>query len=93
MKAGTKLGGTIVMGQRRNLPPLEVGAAYIADDFESFQYFTSPSAGSQAMLRLRLKHGTTIDLPASDEELTRLVRMLADAVARKPSSRPFWTIS
>ena len=63
----------------KNLPPLEVGKAYTAADFESFEYAGSILTGSKAILRLHLKNGTTIDLPASDDELKRLLLMLCEA--------------
>jgi hypothetical protein len=63
----------------RNLPPLEVGRAYVAADFQSFEYLSAKLTGSTAILRLHLKNGTTIDLPASDAELLRLMAMLCDA--------------
>ena len=63
----------------RNLPPLEVGQAYRATDFERFEYSSAQLTGSKAILRLHLSNGTTIDLPASDDELRRLMEMLCDA--------------
>jgi hypothetical protein len=62
-----------------NLPPLEVGKAYVAADFERFDYCGSMLTGSKAILRLHLKNGTTIDLPSSDEELKRLLFLLCEA--------------
>jgi hypothetical protein len=64
---------------RRNLPPLEVGTAYAATDFERFEYFGSALTGSKAILRLHLKNATTIDLPTSDDELRHLLVMLCEA--------------
>jgi hypothetical protein len=64
---------------RKNLPPLEVGKAYTALDFESFEYFGAMLTGSKAILRLHLKNGTTIDLPATDDELKHLLVMLCEA--------------
>ncbi|MCG8356990.1 MAG: hypothetical protein MI920_15600 [Kiloniellales bacterium] len=63
----------------KNLPPLEVGQAYYAADFERFEYFGAKLTGSKAILRLHLKNGTTVDLPASDEELQFLMRCLCAA--------------
>jgi hypothetical protein len=63
----------------RNLPPLEVGQPYRATDFRSFEYHGGGPAGSTATLRLHLLNGTTIDLPATDDELRRLLSMLCDA--------------
>ena len=67
------------MSRKKNLPPLEVGQAYEAADFESFEYFGAALTGREAILRLHLKNGTTIDLPATDDELRRLMYMLCDA--------------
>ena len=64
----------------KNLPPLEVGTAYVAADFEEFEYCGSILTGSKAILRLHLKNGTTIDLPASDDELRRLAVILCAAL-------------
>ena len=63
----------------KNLPPLEVGQAYVAADFENFEYVGSALTGTTAILRLHLKNGTTIDLPASDDELRELMHLLCDA--------------
>ena len=63
----------------KNLPPLEVGQAYRATDFASFEYSSATLTGSAAILRLHLTNGTTIDLPASDAESRRLMEMLCDA--------------
>ena len=64
---------------RRNLPPLEVGQVYVAADFERFEYAGSALTGSTAILRLHLKNGTTIDLPATDAAVKHLLVMLCDA--------------
>lgn len=64
---------------RRNLPPLEVGTAYVAADFERFEFAKDVIHGSKAILRLHLKNGTTIDLPTDDDALKHLLRMLCDA--------------
>jgi hypothetical protein len=63
----------------KNLPPLEVGKAYVAADFERFDYSGSKLTGSKAILRLHLKNGTTIDLPTSNAELKRMAIVLCDA--------------
>jgi hypothetical protein len=63
----------------RNLPPLEVGTAYVATDFREFEYSSAQLTGSKAILRLHLSNGTTIDLPASDDELRKLMAMLCQA--------------
>ena len=64
---------------RKPLPPLEVGQAYVAADFETFEYVGSRLTGSTAILRLHLKNGTTIDLPATDAALKHLLVVLCDA--------------
>jgi hypothetical protein len=64
---------------RKNLPLLEVGQTYLAADFEEFEYVGSVLTGSIAILRLHLKNGTTIDLPATNDALRRLLLMLCDA--------------
>jgi hypothetical protein len=63
----------------KNLPPLAVGTAYVAADFERFKYCGSILRGSKAILRLHLKSGTTIDLQASDNELRHLAAVLCIA--------------
>jgi hypothetical protein len=67
----------------KNLPPLEVWQAYVAADFEGFEYSSGTLTGSKAILRLHLSNGTTIDLPASDDELRRLMAMLCDSFPRE----------
>lgn len=63
----------------RALPPLEVGSAYEATDFQSFEYSHASLRGGPNILRLHLKNGTTLDLPASDEALKNLLSMLIEA--------------
>jgi hypothetical protein len=63
----------------KNLPPLEVGQPYAAADFDHFEYFGATLTGQKAILRLHLKNGATIDIPATDDELRRLMHMLCDA--------------
>lgn len=60
----------------KNLPPLEVGQAYRAADFEYFEYDHIFQGEQRAILRLHLKNGTTIDLPTTDDELKRLRNVL-----------------
>jgi len=72
-----------VLKPRKNLPLLDTGTAYLAADFERFEYSGSALTGSKAILRLHLKNGTTIDLPSSDEELQHLLMMLCDAFGPK----------
>ena len=63
----------------KKLPPLEVGQAYEAADFVSFEYFGAVLTGRAPILRLHLKNGTTIDLPTTDDELRHLMYILCDA--------------
>ncbi len=63
----------------KKLPPLQVGTAYEAADFEEFEYCGAMLTGSKAILRLHLKNGTTIDLPATDEQLKTLMMNLIGA--------------
>lgn len=66
---------------KQALPPLKVGGAYLATEFERFDYVGAKlmPPGELALLRLHLKNGTTIDLPVRDEELLRLAHVLAEA--------------
>lgn len=67
---------------KRNLPPLEVGSAYQATDFERFEYLHHsliPQSEQKSIFRLHLKNGTTIDLPATDEQLKHLAIVLSEA--------------
>ena len=61
------------------LPVLEVGQAYSAVDFDRFQYSSARGPEGSAALLLHLSNGTTIHLPASDQELARLMRVLVEA--------------
>lgn len=63
----------------KNLPPLAIGQAYRATEFERFDFAGSALTGSGAILRLQMSNGTTIDLPTSDDELRRLRNILAQA--------------
>ena len=63
----------------KKLPPLEVGTAYEAADFEEFEYCGAMLTGSKAILRLHLKNETTIDLSASDDQLKVLLVNLIEA--------------
>jgi|JRYD01.1.fsa_nt_gb hypothetical protein len=64
---------------RRPLPPLEVGTAYEAADFERFEYCAPRLSEGAPTLRLHLKNGTTLDLPASDADLRLLALHLCEA--------------
>lgn len=65
--------------QRLSLPLLEVGRAYLATDFESFEYSDKRLNGKQSILRLHLKNGTSIDLPVTDDQLKHLLAALIGA--------------
>ena len=56
----------------KDLPRLEPGQAYRASDFEYFEH------SQTAIIRLHLKNMTTIDIPASDSELKRLLTYLIE---------------
>ena len=69
---------------RRNLPPLEVGTTYRATDFEGFDFAArslnkSVTGEDTAILRLRLANATILEIPASDEDLLYLMRVLMEA--------------
>lgn len=66
---------------KKNLPLLEVGQAYVAAEFDHFEYVGSKlmPSGQLAILRLHLRNGTTIDLPVRDAELLRLAHVMAGA--------------
>ena len=64
---------------QRNLPPLEVGTAYRVPDFESFDYDHIFQGANKAILRIRLKNRTTLEIPATDDQLKILAAVLAEA--------------
>lgn len=61
---------------RKPLPPLATDTAYVAADFELFEYSGALLPGSKPTLRLHLKNATIIDLPTTDDELKRLRNVL-----------------
>lgn len=66
----------------RNLPPLQVETAYLATDFQRFEYehhSRNHAHAGKSILRVHLKNGTTLDLPATDEQLKDLATSLAEA--------------
>lgn len=71
------------MSTVRNLPPLEVGATYVAADFQAFEYSAALLTGSEARMILHLKNGTTIGLPTSETELARLSSVLMHAFPKQ----------
>jgi hypothetical protein len=72
---------------RRNLPPLQADTAYLATDFEDFEYSGAPLTGSKAILRLHLKNRTTIDLPTDEAGLKNLLLVLCEAFPEEALSR------
>ena len=58
---------------------LEAGLAYRAGDFESFEYSSKRLNGQETILRLHMKNGTILDLPATDDSLKYLAANLAAA--------------
>jgi hypothetical protein len=72
-----------IQNPRKPLPPLATATNYEAVDFERFEYFGAGLTGSKAILRLHLKNGTTIDLPASDDALQHLRYMLCEAFPKE----------
>jgi hypothetical protein len=65
-----------ILFPRKPLPPLPAGTAYVAAEFEAFDYSGGALTGSRPILHLNLKNGTTIDLPTTDDELKRLRNVL-----------------
>jgi hypothetical protein len=72
---------------RKQLPPLATGTAYVASDFERFDYFGALLAGGKPILRLHLKNETTLDLPTTDDELRHLLLILCEAFPTVAMSR------
>jgi len=68
----------------RPLPPLLAETPYVAADFQGFE-FARPVllGGSEAILRVHLKNGTTLDLPATDAQLQQLLVILCEAYPQK----------
>lgn len=69
---------------RRNLPPLQVDTTYRAQDFEGFDFSARVlnemvTGEDTAILRVRLSNATIIEIPASDEDLLYLMRVLMEA--------------
>ena len=56
-----------------NLAPIAAGQAYRLHEFEYFEYdhvFRNPQS---AVLRLHMKNGATVEVPATDEQMKRLL--------------------
>jgi hypothetical protein len=68
-----------ILFPRKPLPALLTGTAYVASDFQEFDYSGAALTGSKPILHLNLKNGTTIDLPTTDEELKHLLVVLCGA--------------
>jgi len=69
-----------LLSPKRALPPLEVGTAYRAREMASFQYIgAGQTTDNTPILRLDLKNETTLDLPTTDDELKRLMKVLIAA--------------
>jgi hypothetical protein len=64
---------------RKPLPLLAIGTAYEAADFERFEYSRVGKSDTEAILRLHLKNGTTIDLPTTHDELKHLLVILCES--------------
>lgn len=66
--------------REKPLPPLATDTAYRVEDFQRFEYFGAALTGSEAILRLHLTNGTTLDLPTTETELRHLLLALCDAM-------------
>ena len=70
--------------KRRTLPPLEVGTIYRATVFEDLTFVTQglhrdKSGEDTAILRLHLANATILEIPVSDEDLKRYMRILMES--------------
>lgn len=66
-----------LLSPKKPLPLLEVGCAYRAQVVVSFQYLAAgQTTDNIPILRLDLRNGTTLDLPSTDDELKRLMKVL-----------------
>lgn len=66
----------------RNLPLLQVDTAYLATDLVRFEYSHRSlihESEQKSILRVHLKNGATLDLPATDDQMKDLATMLAEA--------------
>jgi|KBSSwiStaDraftv2_1062776.scaffolds.fasta_scaffold58777_5 hypothetical protein len=68
----------------KNLPPLEVGTTYRARDFANFEFaardlYRAVAGEDTAILRLHLANATILEIPAKDEDLHYLLRVLMEA--------------
>lgn len=68
----------------RNLPPLELNTVYRAPDFEEFDFSAralhhAVTGEDTAILRARLANKTILEIPAKEEDLYHLLRVLMEA--------------
>jgi hypothetical protein len=75
-----------VLNERKPLLPLATETNYLAAEFEYLEYFGSQLTGSEAILRLNLKNGTTIDVPCSDNQLQHLMISLCESFPERAVS-------
>ncbi len=73
---------------RRNLPPLEVGTTYRAQDFEYLEFASQKfhrevTGEDTAILRLLLANATILEIPVSDSDLEHHMRLLMEAYPEK----------
>ena len=83
----------------RNLPPLEVSTVYRVQDFEEFDFsgrdlHLAVTGEDTAILRVRLANRTILEIPAKEEDLHHLLRVLMEAfpsVAQEHAKARGWT--
>jgi hypothetical protein len=68
----------------RNLPPLEVNTVYRAQDFQEFDFSArvlhqQVTGEDTAILRVHLANKTMLEIPAKEEDLHHLLRVLMEA--------------
>jgi len=69
---------------RKNLPPLEVDTTYRVREFANFEFSArvlqkAVTGEDTAILRLHLANATILEIPAKDEDLHYLLRVLMEA--------------
>jgi hypothetical protein len=69
---------------RQNLPPLEVGTIYRLQDFRGFEFSARAlhqdvTGEDTAILRVHLANQTILEIPASEDDLHHLLRVLMEA--------------
>lgn len=83
---------------RRNLPPLEVGMVYRVPDFQGFEFSARVLqrdilGEDTAILRVHLANKTILEIPAIEDDLHHLLRILMEAypeVAREHAKIRGW---